>query len=61
MIMTWNREMKEEVIRMLAFVIWQQRSRIGEHDANDERKNWLIAKDRYYHEEMTEEELEYIG
>ena len=61
MIMRWGREDKEESIRRRAFWVWQQRTREGYLDADNERKNWLLAKQCLYLSEMTVEELEYIG
>ncbi len=61
MIMQWSNEDKNEVIRRLAYCIYQQRKRCGAPDADNERKNWLRAKQCLYPEEMTVEELNYIG
>lgn len=54
------KENKEEAIRRLSFCIWQKRCRENSFDANNERKNWLIAKNSLYPEDMTIEELNFI-
>jgi hypothetical protein len=55
-----NQETKDEVIKRIAFCIWQERCRNNDPDANNERRNWLRAKLCYYPEDMTAEETEYI-
>jgi hypothetical protein len=40
------RECSEDTIKRVAYVIWQERTRLDEPDANDEIKNWFLAKKR---------------
>jgi hypothetical protein len=50
-------EEKDEAIRRLAYVVWQDRCRRGDPCANDEKQNWLIAKHCLYPEYMEIEDL----
>lgn len=36
----------EDAIRRTAYVIWQERTRQGDPDADDEQKNWRLAQER---------------
>jgi len=54
------KENKEETIKRLAYVIWQDRTRRGEFDANNSEQNYFRAKQVLYPDEMTIEELEKI-
>lgn len=51
---------KDESIRRLAFCVWQNRCRLGERDANDEKVNWAIAKLTLYPNELSFDELEIL-
>ena len=39
-----TREEAEEEIRRRAYQIWKERKTLGYPDADNERKNWLLAK-----------------
>jgi len=49
-------KMKDECIQRLAFVIWKNRKNLNEPDADDEIKNWALAKMSLCPWELTEEE-----
>jgi hypothetical protein len=40
--------LKEDNIRKVAYVIWKERKRRGEEDADDSVKNWNLAISRLY-------------
>ena len=43
-----TRLLKEDNIRKVAYVIWKERKRRGDADADDEKKNWELAVARLY-------------
>ena len=47
---------QDECIQRLAFVIYQNRKRLGEPDCDDSLKNWALAKESLCPLELTEEE-----
>lgn len=51
----------EESIRILAYVVWQTRCRRGDWDANNDKKNWAIAKQVLYPDELSDEERQYVS
>ena len=51
-----NMNKQDESIRRLAYVIWKNRKYSGESDADDEAKNWALAKMSLCPWELTEEE-----
>jgi hypothetical protein len=52
----WKNKVSNEAIQSLAFCIWQDRKRKGEPDADNEKKNWAIAKECLCPELLTDEE-----
>ncbi|MEI8350106.1 MAG: hypothetical protein WCI77_08120 [Candidatus Omnitrophota bacterium] len=45
-------EAKEETIKRLAYVIWQERIRRGEPDGGDAEKNYFMAQKVLYPEDI---------
>jgi hypothetical protein len=40
--------LKDDNVRKVAYVIWKERKRRGDADADDEKKNWELAISRLY-------------
>jgi hypothetical protein len=61
MCLEFEHEGMDEVIKRLAFCIWQDRKRNSEPDADNARQNYLRAKHALYPMCMTAEEWKEVG